>query len=672
MQEINNTLQGIDPDISDIEREMRSLENELEYHSRLYYELDSPIIQDEEYDALFRRLEDLERAYPELANPNSPTQRVGGKVSDGFVEVRHEVPMDSFDKVFSEQEIYDFVDKIRSEYPDAVFTVEKKFDGLSVSLEYEDGMLVRGLTRGDGISGEDVTENIKTIKSVPIKLNDGKGKIIVRGEVYMPRKVFARLNEKRDAAGEKSFANPRNAAAGSLRQLDSKICAERGLQIFIFNLQIADVMPKSHTESLDILRDLGFTVSEGTVQCSIAEEVVSAVRSIGDARKSLPYDIDGAVIKVDSLALRERLGSTAAAPRWAVAFKFPAEIVETTLLDIEIQVGRTGVLTPRAVLAPVHLAGSTVSYATLHNIDFIRERDVRIGDTVRLRKAGDIIPEIISVVTEKRSDEAVRFEMPTSCPSCGEPVVRENGEVAVRCINPDCASQLSRNIIHFVSRGAMNIDNLGESVIEQFIENGLIKSAADLYYLKKEDIASLDRLGEKSAQNIIDAIEKSRDAGLERLLCGLGIRHIGEKAAQTLASKFGNIEALMSATVESLCEVDDIGRESAESVVRFFANDSARELVARLLEAGVSGESKDKPLGNSLDGKTIVVTGTLPTLKRQEAEALIRLHGGNASGSVSKKTSYLLCGTDAGSKLKKAQDLGIPVINEEEFLAMIN
>lgn len=654
------------------EREMRSLEEQLNYHSRLYYELDSPIIQDEEYDALFQRLVILERENPELANPNSPTQRVGGKVAERFEEVRHEVPMDSFDKIFSEEEIYDFVSKIKSEYPEAEFTVEKKFDGLSVSLEYENGTLVRGLTRGDGISGEDVTENIKTIKSVPIKLNGGSGKIIVRGEVYMPRKTFARLNEKRELNGEKTFANPRNAAAGSLRQLDSRICAERGLQIFIFNLQLADIMPESHIESLERLTSLGFTVSDGCTLCRTADEVVSAVKAIGESRPSLPYDTDGAVIKVDKLSIRERLGNTAAAPRWAVAYKFPAEIAETKLVDIDIQVGRTGVLTPRAVLTPVHLAGSTVSYATLHNIDFIRERDVRIGDTVRLRKAGDIIPEIISVVIDKRPNDSVPFEMPARCPSCDELVTRENGEVATRCINPDCPAQLSRSIIHFVSRGAMNIDNLGESVIEQFIENKLIKSAADLYYLKKEDIASLDRLGEKSAGNIIEAIDKSREAGLERLLCGLGIRHIGEKAAHTLAARFGNISALMSATVEELCTVDDIGRESAESVVRFFEGDHVKALIERLIAAGVSCESKEKPLGNSLEGKTVVVTGTLPTLKRQEAEALIRLHGGNASGSVSKKTSFVLCGSDAGSKLTKAQALGIPVINEEEFLAIIN
>ncbi|MBR5858798.1 MAG: NAD-dependent DNA ligase LigA [Clostridia bacterium] len=659
-------------EIKEIEREMRALEEQLEYHSRLYYELDSPIIQDEEYDALFQRLVVLEREHPELANPNSPTQRVGGKVSERFEEVRHEIPMDSFDKVFTEEEIREFIEKIKAEYPEAEFTVEKKFDGLSVSLEYIDGVFNRGLTRGDGVFGEDVSENIKTIKTVPLKLNGGTGKIIVRGEVYMPRRVFARLNEKREALGEKTFANPRNAAAGSLRQLDSKICAERGLQIFIFNLQLADVMPKKHSESLQVLQELGFTVSDGGRVCRTADEVIAAVRDIGNSRPSLPYDIDGAVIKVDSLSLRERMGSTSAAPRWAVAFKYPAEIAETELLDIDIQVGRTGVLTPRAVLTPVHLAGSTVSYATLHNIDFIRERDVRIGDTVRLRKAGDIIPEIISVVLEKRPGNAAPFEMPKLCPSCNEPVVREDGEAAVRCINPDCPAQLSRSIIHFVSRSAMNIDNLGESVVEQFIANNLIRSAADLYYLRKEDIAALDRLGEKSAQNIIDAIEKSKQAGLERLLCGLGIRHIGEKAAQTLSARFGNIDAVMNATVDELLAVDDIGEESAQSVVRFFKGEHQKKLVERLLQAGVSGESKEKPLGNALSGKTVVVTGTLPTLKRQEAEALIRLHGGNASGSVSKKTSYLLCGTDAGSKLTKAQSLGVPIINEEEFLAMIN
>lgn len=658
-------------DLALIEREMRSLEETLTYHSRLYYELDSPIMQDEEYDALFRRLVELEKEYPELVSNNSPTKRVGGKVSEKFEKVKHEVPMDSFGDIFSEEEIYDFVNKIKKEYPEADFIVEKKFDGLSVSLEYENGVFKRGLTRGDGVFGEDVTENIKTIKSVPLELNEKVSKLLVRGEVYMPRRVFAKLNEKREQNGEKHFANPRNAAAGSLRQLDSSICAARGLEIFVFNLQSFEEMPDRHSESLEFLKKLGFTVSPDGIICKTADEVVEAVRKIGESRPELPYDTDGAVIKVDRLSVREQLGSTSSAPRWAVAYKFPAEIAETVLTDIEIQVGRTGVLTPRAVLTPVRLAGSTVSYATLHNIDFIRERDVRIGDTVRLRKAGDIIPEIISVVLEKRKADSVVFEMPDVCPSCGERVHREEGEVAVRCINPDCSAQLSRSVIHFVSRGAMNIDNLGESVVEQFIEKGIIKGAADLYYLKADDIKHLDGLGEKSANKIIEAIDKSRDAGLEKLLCGLGIRHIGEKAAQSLASKFGNIQAIMSATAEELCSVDDIGKESAESVVRFFSGEHTKRLVERLIAAGVSCESKEKQLGTALVGKTVVVTGTLPTLKRQEAEALIRAHGGTASGSVSKKTSYLLCGTDAGSKLTKAQALGIPIIDEETFLNII-
>ncbi len=658
-------------ELSNIAEEMRELEETLAYHSRLYYELDAPIMQDEEYDALYRKLVDLEREYPHLASPNSPTQRVGGKVLDAFKKVRHTVPMDSFGDIFSEEELYDFVNKIKADYPQADFIVERKFDGLSVSLEYENGELIRGLTRGDGVEGEDVTENIKTIKSVPLKLNGSNGNLLVRGEVYMPRRVFARLNERREENGEKTFANPRNAAAGSLRQLDSRICAERKLEIFIFNLQLAENMPERHSVSLEYLKELGFTVSPGGVVCKTADQVAQAVKAIGAMRPDLPYDIDGAVIKVDSLAIREQMGSTSVAPRWAVAYKYPAEIAETKLIDIDIQVGRTGVLTPRAVLEPVHLAGSTVSYATLHNIDFINERDVRIGDTVRLRKAGDIIPEIISVVAEKRPESAIPFRMPERCPSCGEPVWREEGEAATRCFNPDCPSQLYRSIIHFVSRGAMNIDKLGESVVEQFITNKLISSAADLYYIKKEDIAALDRMGEKSAQNIINAIEDSKNAGLERLLSGLGIRHIGEKAAGTLARKFGNIYSLMSATEEELCQVEDIGSESAKSIVRFFDSDHVKELINRLVEAGVSVESKKKPLGNALEGKTVVVTGTLPNLKRAEAEDMIRAHGGKASSSVSKNTSYVLCGAEAGSKLKKAQDLGIPIINEAEFLELI-
>ncbi len=660
-------------EINETEKLMRELEKTLEYHSRLYYELDSPEIEDEEYDALFKKLVELEKENPSLASPNSPTKRVGGKVASRFEKVAHTVPMDSFGDIFSEEEIYDFVGKIKEEYPEADFVVENKFDGLSVSLEYENGRLVRGLTRGDGTFGEDVTENIKTIRAVPLDLGIDLPRLIVRGEVYMPRKSFARLNEKQDAEGKRPFANPRNAAAGSLRQLDSSICASRGLSIYVFNLQLDDSgMPERHSEALKKLQDLGFTVSPNVTLCKTAEEVASAVAKIGASRPSLPYDIDGAVIKVDKFSLRERLGSTANAPRWAVAYKFPAEIVETKLLDIDIQVGRTGVLTPRAVLEPVRLAGSTVSYATLHNIDFIREKDVRVGDTVRLRKAGDIIPEILGAVIEKRPAVSNLFDMPTFCPSCGEPVYREADEVAVRCINPDCPSRLCRSLTHFVSREAMNIDNLGESVIEQFVSAGLIKSAADIYYLKASDIASLDRMGEKSADNIIKAIEKSKEAGLSRLLCGLGIRNVGEKAARTLASRFGTIENIMQLTEEDLLKVEDFGPESASSVVRFFESEHVKELIKRLLAAGVSGESKEKKLGTELENMTVVVTGTLPTLKRQEAEALIRAHGGTAAGSVSKKTSLLICGSDAGSKLAKARELGVKIIFESEFLKMIN
>ena len=659
--------------IKEAEKEMRSLEQTLEYHSRLYYELDSPEIEDEEYDALFRRLVDLESLYPSLASPNSPTQRVGGRVAERFEKVRHTVPMDSFGDIFSEEEIIEFVDKIKKDFPDAEFVVEHKFDGLSVSLEYENGLLVRGLTRGDGVFGEDVTENIKTVRTVPLKLKRDVGRLIVRCEVYMPRKVFAKLNSVREENGERTFANPRNAAAGSLRQLNPKICASRGLSIYIFNLQYCETYsPEKHTDSLEFLESLGFTVSPCRILCDTADEVINAVHGIGISRPELAYDTDGAVIKTNSFRMRERLGSTAAAPRWAIAYKFPAEIVETKLLDIDIQVGRTGVLTPRAVLEPVRLAGSTVSYATLHNGDFIAERDIRIGDTVRLRKAGDIIPEIISVVTEKRPEDSVPFKMPEICPSCGEKAVRESDEVATRCINPYCPSQLSRSLIHFVSRPAMNIDNLGESVVQQFIDAGLIKSAADIYYLKKEDIAALDRMGEKSASNIVAAIEKSKSAGLERLLCALGIRHIGEKAAQTLARRFGNIDALANATAEQLTGIEDIGAESAESITDYFKSEKSAQLIERLKDAGVSTESSEKQIGDELAGMTVVVTGTLPTLKRQEAEALIRAHGGNAAGSVSKKTSLVLAGTEAGSKLTKAQQLGVRIIDESEFLNIIN
>ncbi len=653
--------------------EMRSLEQTLEYHSRLYYDLDSPEITDEEYDMLFRRLVELEKEYPQHASPNSPTQRVGGTVSERFTKVRHEIPMDSFGDIFSTEEIYEFANRIYASCEGCEFVVEHKFDGLSVSLEYEDGMLVRGLTRGDGVFGEDVTDNIRTVKNVPIKLNGSPKKLIVRGEVYMPKKVFARLNNQREENGEKTFANPRTAAAGSLRQLDSAVCASRGLLMYIFNLQYtSDAMPMAHTESMEYLERLGFPVSPVRTRCTSPEAVAEAVAKIGEARSSLPYDIDGAVIKVNSLSDRETLGSTSAAPRWAVAYKFPAEIAETLLTDIDIGVGRTGVLTPRANLVPVQLAGTTVAYATLHNIDFIRERDIRIGDTVRVRKAGDIIPEIVGVILEKRPADSVEFVMPDTCPSCGERVSREEGEAAVRCVNPDCPSQLCRRLTHFVSRSAMNIDLLGESIIELFVDRGLVSSAADLYYLTKEDIDPLYPTGKKKAAQLIDAIEISKSAGLSRLLTGLGIRHIGEKAASTLARRFGSMDAIMRATKEELLTADDIGEESAESLLAFFALPATAVLIDRFSGAGVLLESTERMLGDELAGKTVVVTGTLETMSRTEAEAKITAHGGHASGSVSKKTSYVLAGENAGSKLAKANALGIPVLTERAFLKIIN
>ncbi len=653
--------------------EIERLRAVIEYNSRLYYELDSPVMQDEEYDALFKRLKELEAEFPQYASADSPTRRVGGAVSGRFRKVRHTVPMDSFGDIFSGEEIYDFVSRIEAEYPKTRFVVENKFDGLSVSLEYVGGKFVRGLTRGDGVFGEDVTENLKTVRNIPQSLKGAPERLIVRGEVYMPREVFARLNTVREENGERTFANPRNAAAGSLRQLDPKVCAARELSIFVFNWQYgSDGIPDSHAESLSALAEMGFTVSERRIICENAGEVAKAVGTIGESRNRLPYDIDGAVIKVDSRAVRESLGSTAAAPRWAVAYKFPAEIAETRLIDIEIQVGRTGVLTPRAHLEPVRLAGTTVSFATLHNIDYIRERDIRIGDTVRLRKAGDIIPEIISVVAEKRPEGTHPFEMPAFCPSCGEQVTREEGEVAVRCINPDCPSRLLQSIVHFVSRSAMNIDSIGESLASRLIAAGLVKSCADIYTLRREELLTLDRMGEKSAANILSAIEKSKSAGMARLLTGLSIRHIGEHAASALAMRFGNMDALAAASFEQLCGIDDIGAESAGAVISFFASPHVKTLLERLKACGVLTENTETVSGNALEGKTVVVTGTLPTLKRNEAEALIRANGGNAAGSVSKKTSFLLCGADAGSKLARAQELGISIINEEEFLAMIN
>ena len=655
------------------EKRMRELEALLEYHSRLYYELDTPEIEDAEYDKLFRELQDLEAAHPDLASPTSPTKRVGGRVAEKFEKVRHQGRMGSLSDVFSEEEFLAFDARVREVTPNAVYCVECKFDGLSVALEYRDGKFVRGLTRGDGEYGEDVTDNLMTIRSLPLTLKEAVPHLIVRGEVYMPKEVFASLNRAREENGEKLFANPRNAAAGSLRQLDSRLCAKRKLDLFVYNIQLCETpLPDTHFASLEWLRSLGFPISPLNKLCGNAEEAVQQIREIGALRGTLPFDIDGAVIKVDDIAMREELGETASVPRWAAAYKYPPQRGETVVREIRIQVGRTGVLTPRASMDPVAVAGSTVSFATLHNADFIAEKDVRVGDTVVIHKAGDIIPEILTVVKEKRPEGTVPFAMPTHCPSCGEPVYRENGEAATRCINPDCPAQLERRIIHFVSRDAMGIDFLGESNVRTMVGAGLLAGVADLYDLTEEKILSLGSgYGEKSASNILSAIEKSKEAGLARLLFALGIRHIGEKAGQLLAAKFPNMGALLEADKEDLLAVEEIGEESAQSLLDFLKSPHTKQLMVRLQEKGVSMDSKQERKGDKLAGMTIVCTGTLPTLKRNEAEALIRAHGGNPASSVSKKTSYVVAGEAAGSKLTKAQSLGVPVLTEEDFLKLL-
>lgn len=663
-------------DTTSCESRMRELEKLLEYHSRRYYELDDPEISDAEYDRLFRELQDLEAARPDLASPQSPTKRVGGHVAEKFEKVRHQGSMGSLADVFSEEEFLAFDERTRETVPDAEYCVECKFDGLSVALEYRDGRFVQGLTRGDGVFGEDVTQNLMTVRTLPLTLASPVGHLIVRGEVFMPKKVFAALNEKKEENGEKPFANPRNAAAGSLRQLDSRLCASRKLDLFVYNVQVcSETIPETHFESLEWLRSLGFPVSRYNRVCKTGADALRHIKAIGEMRPSLPFDIDGAVVKVNSFAQREELGETVSVPRWAAAYKYPPEIAETVIEDIEILVGRTGVLTPRASMRPVRLAGSTVSYATLHNEDYIREKDIRVGDTVRIHKAGDIIPEIVSVVTEKRPAGLPRFEMPSVCPSCGEPVFREEGEAAVRCGNPDCPAQLERSITHFVSRDAMGIDFLGESNVRTMIEAGLLRSPADLYSLTEEKILSLGKgYGKKTADNLLSAIEKSKSAGLARLLFALGIRHVGEKMGQTLADAYPDMEGLLQVSREELLSIEDVGPEIADSVMRFIHSPHTAVLLDRLREAGVSMRSRsaEDKKSDALSGMTIVCTGTLPTLKRNEAEQMIRAHGGNPASSVSKKTSFVLAGEDAGSKLTKARELGIPVITEEQFLKMID
>ncbi|HHW23970.1 MAG TPA: NAD-dependent DNA ligase LigA [Bacillota bacterium] len=646
--------------------ELRAL---IEYHAKKYYEEDSPEISDYEYDMLFRELEQLEAEFPELVTPDSPTQKVGGRPSEKFSKVTHAVPMDSLSDVFDYDELRDF---IRRAGEREKYSVEPKIDGLSVCLYYEGGRLVRGATRGDGIVGEDVTENLLVVGGIPHRIAY-RGTLDVRGEVYMPREAFERLNAEREARGERPFANPRNAAAGSLRQLDAKITASRGLRIYAFNIQRCDTAFESHSQTLEFLRGQGFSVLPMARTVVGIDEIIKAIEEIDKARGELDCDIDGAVVKLESISRRAELGWVSGRPRWAVAYKYPPEVARTKLLDIKVNVGRTGVLTPQAVLEPVRLAGTTVSAATLHNLDYIRERDIRIGDTVLVRKAGEIIPEIIGADKEQRTGEEKVFEMPESCPSCGEPVSRDEGAAAYRCTNAACPAQLSRSIEYFASRQAMNIEGLGPALISQLISAGLVKDVADLYSLTVEQLEPLERMGKKSAENLVRAIEASKTRGLAKLICALGIRQVGETAAKALADRFGSLDAIANATEEELMSIEDIGEVTAKFIRDYFSHPQARELARRLKEAGVVTEADRKEkAGGALEGLTFVITGTLPGMTRAEATELIEANGGKTASSVSKKTSYLLAGDEAGSKLEKAQSLGVPIIALDELMEMIN
>ncbi len=636
-----------------------------------YYVLDAPTMADFEYDKLLRELEELEAAYPHLASPLSPTKRVGGEALSHFEKVEHAVALESLQDVFSEEEVVEFDEKLRSSVAQPTYSVEPKVDGLSVALEYIDGTFVRGATRGDGRIGEDVTENLKTIRSIPMQIDDAPHRLIVRGEVFMPRSVFEQLNAEREEKGQPLFANPRNAAAGSLRQLDPTIAAQRKLDILIFNLQLAEgVEFATHSESLDYLRTRKFKVIPATL-CDTADAVIARIRQIGQTRYDYSFDIDGAVVKLNRLSDRLIMGSTSKSPRWACAYKYPPEIKETLLREIVIQVGRTGVLTPKAVVAPVRLAGTTVTNATLHNQDFISEKDIRIGDTVRIRKAGEIIPEILEVVKEKRPSDAAPYFLPTVCPVCGASVERDEEGAALRCTGVECPAQLTRNIAHFVSRTAMDIDGLGDSIVEQLIANGKISSPADIYYLTLDDLKSLWKSGEKAAKKLLDAIQTSKSNDLSKLIFALGIRQVGEKAAKLLAKAFGTLERLMSASLEELTQVRDIGAITAENIAQWFANPQSQHMIERLRDAGVNFESKVAQEDNRFAGMTFVLTGALTLFTRDEATEKIENFGGKVSGSVSKKTTYVVAGENAGSKLKKANELGISVLSEEDFIKML-
>jgi len=661
----------------DIKKRIDELRRLVAYHAEKYYVYDSPEISDYEYDKLYSELLKLEAEHPEYFDPLSPTQRIGGAPLDKFEKVVHLTRMDSLSDVFSYEELEDFVSKVAAEYPGAGWSVEPKIDGLSVSLIYENGRLVTGATRGDGFVGENVTQNLKTIYSIPLVLPEPLT-LTVRGEVFMPRSVFEKLNAEREAAGQPLFANPRNAAAGSLRQLDPKITASRRLDIFVFNLQSGNIyadgyMPDSHTEILGRLEELGFHVLDNRARVTGIVEIISHIEYLGSLRDKLPYDIDGAVVKIDSLDLRARLGEGTNTPRWAVAYKYPPEQKETKLLDITVAVGRTGALTPTAVLEPVRLAGTTVSRATLHNLDYIRSRGIMIGDIVVVQKAGDIIPEVVASRPEKRDGSEREFRMPESCPSCGEPVFYDPAEAAAaRCTNSACPAQLSRSIEHFASKNAMNIEGLGPQIVELLLRHGLIHDAADLYSLRPEQLANIERLGERSAKKLVEAIERSKSAGLERLIYALGIRNIGVVAAASLALKFGTLEACMKATYEELLTIEDFGDVTAQSVLNYFSHPQNIELCRRLIDAGLVTEATQKPKDDLLAGLTFVLTGTLSTMTREEAETKIKARGGRCAGSVSRKTSYVVAGEAAGSKLTKARELGVPVIDEAELLRMLN
>ena len=648
----------------------QELRDKLNYYSRKYYVDDDPEIEDYEYDMLQRELKAIEDKYPDLVTPDSPTVRVGGSAENLFSKVEHRVRMESLQDAFSFAEIEEFDRRVRETERDVHYVVEPKIDGLSVSLEYTNGVLTRGSTRGDGDVGEDVTANLRTVRSIPLKIKTPLPFLEVRGEVYMPKSVFASLVTRQELDGEKPFKNPRNAAAGSLRQKDSKVTAGRGLDIFVFNVQqIEGAELSSHKQSLDFLREQGFHTIPFYTRFDNITDVISELKRIGEIRSGLEYDIDGAVIKVDDFAQRERLGSTSKFPKWAVAFKYPPEEKTTKLVDIEIGVGRTGVLTPTAVFEPVLLAGSTVSRATLHNQDFITEKDIRIGDEVAIRKAGDIIPEVVRVVSH--AENSVPYILPSICPSCSAPVIREEGEAAVRCVNPECPVQLLRNVIHFCSRDAMDIEGLGDALVEKFISENLISNVADIYDITAGEIMMLEGHQEKSAKNLVEAIERSKQNDLSRLLFALGIRHIGQKAAKLLSEHFGDIDSIIAASEEEIAEIDGFGGIMAKSAAEFFSMTQTADLIERLKAAGVNMKSlKEKSDDQRFAGLTFVLTGTLPTLSRKEATEIIENLGGKASSSVSKKTSYVVAGEEAGSKLQKATDLGIPVITQDDLLKM--